>query len=307
MKRLLSGLILLAIIGAGGFWVLTSPRWQSQDIGPIPTDTPNMDNGRSLFMAGNCMGCHATPGQDDKLRLGGGLAMTSDFGTFTVPNISPDTRDGIGNWTVEQFARAMHAGEDPDGRHLYPAFPYASFQRMTARDLRDLFAFIKTLPAVEGQPPDHDLKFPFAIRRGVGLWKILYLDGEVFKPDPQRSASWNRGAYLVEAVAHCAECHSPRDALGGIVADRRFAGGPHPEGRGYVPNITPDEVTGIGKWSKEEIVELLTTGFTPTFDSVGGSMAAVVASTSQLSAEDREAMAEYLLSLPPRTATPRGN
>lgn len=307
MKRLLSVLVLLAVVGAGGFWILTSPRWQSQAIGPIPAGAPDLANGRTLFMAGDCMGCHATPGQDDKMRLGGGLAMTSDFGTFHVPNISPDIRDGIGGWTVEQFARAMHAGEAPDGRHLYPAFPYASFQRMSATDLRDLFGFIKTLPAVSGAAPDHDLKFPFALRRGIGLWKVLYLDGEPFKPDPSRSASWNRGAYLVEGVAHCAECHSPRDAMGGILADRRFAGGPNPEGRGFIPNITPDEATGIGKWSKAELVELLATGFTPTFDSVGGSMAAVVAGTSQLSPDDREAMAEYILSLPPRTVTPRPN
>ena len=304
MKRLVAGLALLVVAAAVAFWVLTSPRWQG-DVGPIPAGAPNLDNGRTLFFAGDCTSCHATPGQDDKMLLGGGLALTSAFGTFYVPNISPDPRDGIGGWTVEQFARAMHAGVSPDGQHLYPSFPYPSFQHMTAADLRDLFAFMKTLPAVQGRARDHDLKFPFNIRRGLGLWKLLYLDGKVFQPDPSKSASWNRGAYLVEAVAHCAECHSPRDALGGIIPDRRFTGGPNPDGHGFVPNITPDPDTGIGKWSKAELVELLTSGYTPEFDSVGGNMAPVVENTAKLPQADREAIAEYILSLAPKPETKR--
>jgi mono/diheme cytochrome c family protein len=304
MKRLVGGLVLLVVIAAAGFWILTSPRWQS-DIGPIPVGGPNLDNGRTLFFAGDCTACHATPGQPDKMRLGGGLALNSAFGTFYIPNISPDPRDGIGGWTVEQFARAMHAGVAPDGTHLYPSFPYTSFQHMTAADLRDLYAFMKTLPAVQGRVRAHELSFPYNIRRGLGLWKLRYLDGRVFQPDSSKSASWNRGAYLVEAVAHCAECHSPRDAFGGIIPDRRFTGGPNPDGRGFVPNITPDPETGIGKWTKADLVELLTTGFTPEFDSVGGNMAPVVENTSKLSQADREAIAEYILSLAPKPATRR--
>ncbi|MFC7396665.1 c-type cytochrome [Chelatococcus sp. GCM10030263] len=302
MKRLLGGLVLLVVVGAAAFWILTSPRWQS-DIGPIPAGAPNLDNGRAMFFAGDCTSCHATPGQPDKTRLGGGLALTSAFGTFYVPNVSPDVRDGIGGWTVEQFARAMHAGVAPDGQHLYPSFPYTSFQRMTATDLRDLFAFMKTLPAVQGRVREHALSFPYNIRRGLGLWKLRYLDGAVFQPDPSKSAAWNRGAYLVEGPAHCAECHSPRDAFGGIIPDRRFTGGPNPDGRGFVPNITPDPETGIGKWTKADLVELLTTGFTPEFDSVGSNMASVVENTSKLSQADREAIADYILSLAPKPAT----
>jgi mono/diheme cytochrome c family protein len=196
------------------------------------------------FHAGGCASCHATPNQDDKLRLGGGYALHSPFGTFYVPNLSPHPRDGIGGWTDAQFLRAMKAGVSPDGRHYYPSFPYTSYQRMTAEDARDLLAYIKTLEPVEGRARDHDLPFPFNVRRGLGLWTLAFLDGETFRPDPARSAAVNRGAYLTQGLGHCAECHSGRTALGNIAEERRYAGGPNPEGRGWVPNITPHE-TGL--------------------------------------------------------------
>jgi mono/diheme cytochrome c family protein len=239
------------------------------------------------------------PNNDDKLRLGGGYALKSPFGTFHVPNISSHKQDGIGSWTTADFIRAMREGVSPDGRHYYPAFPYTSYQRMSSEDLSDLFAFMQTLPAVEGRVRDHELPFPFNIRRGVGLWKLAFLDGQVFKPDASKSASLNRGAYLVEGPGHCVECHSERNVAGAIIEERRFAGGPDPEGRGVVPNITPHQ-TGIGGWSPEELATLLKTGETPLFDTVGGPMGAVVANTAQLPDADRQAMAEYLLSLPPR-------
>jgi len=233
------------------------------------------------------------------MRLGGGYALKSPFGTFHVPNISPHKEDGIGAWTQADFVRAMREGVSPDGEHLYPSFPYTSYQHMSTADLGDLFAFLMTLPPVDGKAPPHDLPFPFNIRRGIGLWKLAFLDGHVFMPDPDRSAEWNRGAYLVEGPGHCAECHSERNALGAIIPERRFAGGPNPEGRGIAPNITPSP-TGIGGWTPEELVTLLTTGETPTFDTVSGPMGSVVHNTAQLPEADRRAMAEYILSLPPR-------
>jgi mono/diheme cytochrome c family protein len=238
-----------------------------------------------------------TPGQDDRAKVGGGAKLPSPFGDFYPPNISPHPEDGIGRWTTPEFIRAMTEGVSPDGRHYYPAFPYTSYQHMTANDLADLFEHIKTLPPVPGRVRDHDLPFPFNLRRGLGLWKLAFLGEGPIKPDPSRSPEWNRGRYLVEGPAHCAECHSPRTFAGNIVADRRFGGGPNPEGKGTVPNITPDE-TGIGGWSKGDIAELLKTGFTPEYDAVGGSMAPVVKNTSQLTDADRAAMAEYLKSLP---------
>lgn len=308
MRKAILGLLVLVVLGAAGFWFLTTPsayalirgNGQVTPITPEGLDRqPNIDNGRLLFYAGGCTSCHATPNQDDKLRLGGGYALKSPFGTFHVPNISPHERDGIGSWSTADFVRAMREGLSPDGRHYYPAFPYTSYQRMSPADLADLFAFMKTLPPVEGRAPDHELPFPFNVRRGVGLWKLAFLDGRTFAPDSSKPASWNRGAYLVNGPGHCAECHSERNFAGSIVEDRRFAGGPDPEGRGIVPNITPHP-SGIGGWTVDDLTTLLKTGETPNFDTVGGPMGSVVRNTAQLSDADRSAMAEYLLSLPPR-------
>ncbi|HVL72349.1 MAG TPA: cytochrome c, partial [Beijerinckiaceae bacterium] len=294
MRRALVALALAAILAAGGFWLLTSPALQRAGLEPVPPGPADLDNGRAMFFAGGCGSCHATAGQRDTTLLGGGHTLNSDFGTFRVPNISP-SRDGIGAWTPAQFLRAMRGGVAPDGQHYYPAFPYTSYQRMSAADVRDLFAFIATLPPVEGRQPGHDLAFPYSIRRGLGLWKLLHVDGEVFRTDPSRSPQWNRGAYLVEALAHCAECHSPRNRFGAIPADRRFAGGPNPSGEGFVPNITPHP-RGIGNWTKADLVEALESGMTPEGDTLGSTMAPVVRNTSQLPPQDREAIAEYILS-----------
>ena len=299
MKRTVAIVIGFALLAAIGFVILTSPEMVRAGLEPIPAGQPDLANGRTMFYAGGCASCHATPDQDDKTRLGGGLALHSPFGTFYAPNISPHPRDGIGGWTPEQFLRAMRGGISPEGRHYYPAFPYTSYQRMAPADVRDLFAFIRTVPAVEGRVRGHDLPFPFSIRRGLGLWKLAFLDGRMFQPDSAKSASWNRGAYLTEGPGHCAECHSPRNALGVIPAERRFSGGPNPERKGWVPNITPD-ATGIKGWTRSDVVEVLTSGLTPFGDSVGSNMASVVRNTAQIPEADRAAIAEYLLSLPPQ-------
>jgi len=162
--------------------------------------------------------------------------------------------------------------------------------------LRDLFAYLKTLPAVAGRTPDHQLPFPLGFRRGLGIWKLLFLDGGKFRPDPQKSPAFSRGAYLVNGAGHCAECHSPRNVLGAVIAGLRFTGGPNPAGRGWVPNITQQE---LKDWSEPDIANLLETGETPEGDRVGSSMAEVVRSTTQLPAQDRAAIAAYVKSLPP--------
>ena len=294
---MLRKLLVLAVVAVGlglaVFWFITMPAIvPASALGPY---TPNQTNGRTMFFAGGCASCHATPGQDDKLKLGGGLGLKSPFGTFYAPNISPDPIDGIGRWSEAEFVTAMTKGTSPDGRHYYPAFPYTSYQRMTQSDVRDLFAHIKTLAPVQGKVRDHDLPFPVSIRRPLGGWKFPFLDGEPFKPDPSKPADWNRGAYLVNGPGHCAECHSPRNLLGGIVGGQRFAGGPDPEGDGWVPNITQH---GLGSWSVEDIAKLLETGENRDSDTVSGSMGKVVANTRELSAEDRMAIATYIKSLP---------
>lgn len=242
------------------------------------------------------------PGQPDRLRLGGGLAIPSPFGTFYAPNISSDLADGIGRWTEAEFVGAVTRGISPTGEHYFPAFPYTSYRRAKLEDVRDLFAYLKTLPAVPGKVRDHDVPFPFNIRRNIGIWKLLFMDGKPFMPDATHSRSWNRGAYLVGSLGHCAECHSPRNFLGGIIVAQRFAGGPNPEGEGWVPNITQK---GLGEWSEKDIAYFLETGAMPDGDTAGGSMARVIRNTSQLPAEDRAAIAEYLKSLPPVDGPPR--
>ncbi|HEY6994288.1 MAG TPA: cytochrome c [Xanthobacteraceae bacterium] len=295
LRRLVILALIIAAIAAAAFWLITMPA--SVSASALAPYTPDLENGKTMFHAGGCASCHATPGQEDKTRLGGGRGLKSPFGTFFVPNISPDRNDGIGGWSEANFVTAMWQGTSPAGEHYYPAFPYTSYQHMRLEDVRDLFAYLKTLPPVQGKVRDHDLPSHFKIRRLLGGWKFLFLDGDRFKPDPSKSAQWNRGAYLVNGPGHCAECHSPRNLLGAIVESQRFAGGPDPEGGdGRVPNITQ---AGIGDYSERDIERVLETGDMPDGDSVGGAMTAVVGNTSMLPASDRVAIATYIKSLPP--------
>lgn len=305
MLRKLIGLAIIgAIVGLAVFWFVTIPA--TIPASALTARTPNLDNGKEMFFAGGCASCHAAQVKEadkyDPTRLPGGLGLHSPFGTFYVPNISPDPNDGIGRWSEADFATAMIKGTSPSGSHYYPAFPFASYQRMKLDDVRDVFAFIKTLPPVQGKVRDHDLPFPFNIRRTLGGWKFLFLEGQAFAPDPKQSAEWNRGAYLVNGPGHCAECHSPRNLMGGIVTSQRFAGGPNPEGEGWVPNITQK---GMKDWSVKDIEYLLESGQTAEGDSVGGSMTAVIRNTSKLTPQDRTAMAVYLKSLPAVDGPPR--
>lgn len=300
LRRILPLAVLVVAIASGVYWRLTAPPLQAAAI--APAYTPNLANGETIFNAGGCSSCHAVPNQPDRLRLGGGLAIPSPFGTFYAPNISPDTADGIGRWSEADFVKAVTKGISPDGEHYFPAFPYTSYQHAKIDDVRDLFAYLKTLAPVAGRVRDHDVPFPFNIRRNIGIWKLLFMDRKPLVPDPARSAQWNRGAYLVNSFGHCAECHSPRNLLGGIVAAQRFAGGPNPEGKGWVPNITQK---GLADWNEKDIAYFLETGLTPDGDDAGGSMARVIKNTSQLPAPDRAAIADYVKSLPPVEGPPR--
>lgn len=222
------------------------------------------------------------------------MALASPFGTLRVPNISTDPVDGIGAWRSIDIANALASGVSPDGRHYYPALPYTSYVHMSPEDLRDLIAYLRTLPPVSRRPPGHEVPFPFNVRRLIGFWKLLYFDREALHPDPKRDPAWNHGRYMVEAVAHCAECHSSRNIFGAIREKTRFAGGRDPEGTGFSPNITP---VGIGHWSMEDLERLFNEGVTPDSRIVGSSMAAVVANLATLPERDREAIAIYIRSL----------
>ncbi len=293
-RKLTVSILVLGIIVAAALWFLTKSRSNEHMESTPPDHKVDLANGKTMFDIGGCVSCH-TDSKEDRTRLGGGVALASPFGTFYTPNISPDPDDGIGRWTPAQFVTAMRGGISPEGEHLYPSFPYTSYRRMTAGDLLDMFAYIKTLPPVKGKARDHDLPFPFNIRAVLGGWKLLFLNGGQYTPAASRDAQWNRGAYLVNGPGHCAECHSPRNALGGILDRQRFAGGPSPEGQGWVPNITQQ---GLASWSAGDIAEFLKSGMTPEFDSAGGSMTAVIRNTAQLSDADRTAMAAYIKSLP---------
>ncbi|HLH89785.1 MAG TPA: cytochrome c [Xanthobacteraceae bacterium] len=301
LKRLILALIVLVVAGGLGFWIITIPQRVSV-VATEPYRAPDLANGRTMFLAGGCAACHAVPKQDDSTRLGGGRAIKTAFGTFYAPNISSDPKDGIGGWSEGDFVTALTKGTSPTGEHYFPVFPYPSYQNMRVDDVRDLFAYLKTLPAVAGRVRDHDIRFPFGFRRLIGGWKLLFLAREAYRPDPAQSPAWQRGAYLVNGPGHCAECHSPRHPLGGVVASMRFAGGPDPEGGdGWVPNITQAK---LADWSVKDISYMLATGDMPDGDSVGGSMVEVIKNLAQLPAADRDAIATYVKSLSPVTGPP---
>jgi len=291
----LIGVVAIAL-GAGYVVLAPSPLPESHWAG---LGEPDLKNGEMVFWAGGCVSCHAAPGAegDARLTLAGGLALGSPFGTFHVPNISPDETAGLGGWTLADFGNAMKRGVGKRGEHLYPAFPYGSYTRMTDKDINDLWGFLKTLPKSGNVAKPHELRFPYDIRLGVGLWKFLYLNDapRVALADPDERVK--RGQYLVEGPGHCGECHTPRDALGGFVRGEWLAGAPNPEGKGRIPDITPAS-TSMGGWSESDIVTYLETGFTPDFDSVGGSMTEVQKNIARLPASDREAIAAYLKAVP---------
>jgi mono/diheme cytochrome c family protein len=300
LRKLVTGGVLLALLGVLVFWFLTMPnRLDSADLASI--SDADLENGERVFWAGGCASCHSAPKSKgpDRLVLAGGLELATPFGTFVAPNISQNAVDGIGAWTKADFANAMMRGVSPDGRHYYPAFPFTSYARMDLSDIGDLFAFLKTLPDVAGAAPAHKLGFPFNIRRALGLWKLLYLNDSKVVALDGADALAGRGQYLVEGPGHCGECHTPRNPIGGTDTANWLAGAVAAEGDGKVPNITTGE-GGIGDWSANDIAYYLETGFTPEFDAVGGAMVDVQQNMAQLPAEDRQAIAAYLKSIPPR-------
>lgn len=261
-------------------------------------ETP-LARGKYIFTAAGCQGCHTDEKNKGEL-LAGGRALKTPFGTFYPPNITPDPTYGIGKWSDEDFARALRLGVSPTGEHLYPAFPYTAYTKMSDQDVRDLKAYVFSLPPVAKANKPHELRFPYNMRFGLVLWKALNFQPGRLEPDPAHDAQWNRGRYLVEALGHCAECHTERNFLGGLVKDQWMAGSRAGAEGDSTPNITPDPKTGIGEWSTEDITFALKTGILPDGDSLGAAMAEVVEnSTSKLRDDDLSAIATYLKSLPP--------
>ena len=252
--------------------------------------------GEYIFHAAGCAGCHTDKKNEGQL-LAGGRGIDTPFGTFFGPNITAHPEHGIGTWTDEDFIRALREGKSPGGSHYYPAFPYTSFTKMTDADMRDLRAYIFSLPVSDQPNQPHDLGFPFSIRALLGGWKMANFDAGEFAPDPAVPDEVNRGAYLVEALTHCAECHTPRTRLGGLDQDMFLGGtddGPEGESTG---NLTPHE-TGLGGWSDGDILFMLRTGILPNGDVVGSLMSEVIDGTSKLTEADQRAIIAYLRSLP---------
>ncbi|NBO20713.1 MAG: diacylglycerol kinase [Rhodobacteraceae bacterium] len=291
--RVLRAAGLLAVALALGAYVVALPRGLPANY--FDGITGDAARGARVFTAAGCASCHMAPGAagDAELVLVGGQEFPTAFGTFVAPNISNDPQAGIGAWGVLDLGNALLRGVGRGGEHLYPALPYASYQKMTRQDVADLRAYLATLPADPTPSQPHHLSFPFNIRATLGLWKVLYLDPTwVVKGDLPPEAQ--QGRYIAEALAHCGECHTPRDVLGGMERGKWLSGAPNPDGQGRVPDIRPQTLG----WSQDEIVTYLTTGITPDFDSVGGHMAHVVDNMAKLPASDVQAIAAYLLALP---------
>lgn len=262
-------------------------------------DSNAVRRGEYLIHAGGCITCH-TEDVDNAVPMAGGRELDSPYGTFYSPNITPDKATGIGSWSDDDFVRAFHEGRNPDGAAYFPAFPYTAYTGMSRADLLDIKAYLFSLAPVAKQNLKHDLPFYMSTRLAAKGWQARYFEPARFVPDATRDATWNRGAYLVRHLGHCAECHTPRGKLGVLLKDRELAGNPDGPDDGHVPNITPDKQDGIGRWSLRDIEYYLDIGMEPDGDFVGGAMAPVVEdNTSRLTSEDRHAIATYLRALPP--------
>ena len=274
---------------------------------PVPAATAaapaaqkgQVEQGRYLVQAGDCAACHT---KNDTMPFAGGFAVETPFGKIYASNLTPDAETGLGKWTADDFYRAMHSGLNREGKHLYPAFPYPWFTKLTRADTDAIKAWLDTLPPIRNKVPEPELPWPLSWRFAVFGWNLLFFDKGEYEPDRSRSAEWNRGAYLVEGAAHCGACHTPKNFLGGSKRGQAYSGGATPD-HWFAANLTADVRHGIGDWSQQEIVDLLRTGSTHK-TAVTGSMAEVVSkSTQYLSDADLNAIAVYLKSLPARPPT----
>ncbi len=294
MRRTLLGAAAVAVVaGVVLYWGLTrATPLAAEELAGLE---PDLARGEVVFHAAGCASCHVAPDAEEVESpvLSGGQRFSSPFGTFVAPNISPHPQAGIGAWSTLDVVNALKRGISPDRQHYFPVLPYAAYQRATLSDLVSLAGYLRTLPESDRADEAHEVTFPFSIRRNVGLWKLLFLNDDwVLEVDPQSPEA--HGRYLVEALGHCAECHTPRNLLGALEISRWMSGAPNPSGKGRIPDITP---AGL-KWSASDIAGFLATGFTPEFDTAGGDMAKVVRNTAQLSDADRQAIAAYVKALP---------
>jgi len=262
---------------------VTNP--QKIEIDTIYLSEANSARGADIFLATGCSNCHVAEGETEKTQLPGGQKFKTDFGVFIAPNISNSREHGIGGWKFEDFYQAIKFGQSPEGQHYFPAFPYVAYSKIRDQDIADLWAFWKTLPSIETPNVEHEIQFPFNIRRNIGIWKTLYMPKNFVDPIDDRAT------YLVEALSHCAECHTPRSVIGGLNRSKWMKGAVNPSGQGLIPSIHPSDLG----WSEADVIEYLSSGFKPDFDVASGKMVAVIENTSKLSLSDRALIADYLM------------
>ena len=327
MKRVLwaLALVLLVLAGAAGVLLLRELQGAGEESAAAArapaaaSAAPTADlraRGAYLARVGNCMGCHTARGGAP---YAGGRAIETPFGTLYGPNLTPDAQTGLGRWTADDFWRALHHGRARDGRLLYPAFPYPDYTHVTRADADAIYAYLQSLPPVAQPNRAHALRFPYDTQLALAAWRVLFFTpgrGDGAAADPARGAQWNRGAYLVNGLAHCGACHTPRNLLGASQASRALGGGLIPGQNWYAPALDRASEAGVAHWPLEDVVALLRTGVTRAASatpgaaatpqaSVSGPMAEVVfGSTQYLSDEDARAMAVYLQALPERAAPP---
>lgn len=302
-RRLSMFIVLLLIALGGGWWLLQHHGTQlaSQEdpaVAAMLTEPGVIAQGRYLATAADCASCHTARGGP---AYAGGRMLPTPFGAVPAPNLTPDRTTGIGNWHFNEFWRALHEGIGRHGELLYPAFSYTSFTKVTRGDAIAIFAYLRSLPAVRQANAASGLRFPYNVRSALTAWRAMYFKPGVYRAQPSQSASWNRGAYLVEGLGHCNECHGQRDAWGGLESRAALSGGQIPEQDWYAPDLSTHANGGLQGWSKQDIVDVLKTGQSAKGAAVGPMADVVASSTQYLRDDDLQAIADYLLSLPART------
>lgn len=293
----------LVIFGLAIGYFLTHPGMlpKTDDAQPVSRTTQVINKGEYLARAGDCVACHTHPGGKE---FAGGRAMPTPFGSLFVPNITPDEETGIGAWTADEFYRMMHTGISRDGTLLYPAMPFASYTKVTREDSDAIYAYLMSVPPVKQKNRPHELRFPFNKRELLVGWRSLYFREGEYAPDSSKTEQWNRGAYLVQGLGHCAMCHTAVNALGGSSESKAFEGGMIPNQNWYAPSLTSNREAGLGNWSIKDIKDLLQTGVSHR-STVYGPMAEVTYNSLQyMTDDDIEAMAVYLKDLPQRDSEP---
>ena len=306
MKRgtaALLGLAALALALVGLVWALNL-RDEPDLTAAAPSAAPTPDQvarGAYLARAGNCMACHTERGGAP---YAGGRAIETPFGLVYAGNLTPDPETGLGNWSADAFWRALHNGRSRGGRLLYPAFPYTSYTQVRREDADALFAYLRSLPPVRRPNTAHALRWPYRSQAALAVWRALFFSPGSFQPDPQQSAEWNRGAYLVRGLGHCAACHAARNVLGASDEGPDLAGGLIPMQNWYAPSLSAAGEAGVADWPNAEIVQLLKTGVAPRGSATGPMAEVVLHSTQHLAEADLHAVAAFLKALPQAPAEP---